>query len=159
MKKIVKSLLIGAFIVGGYKLNKFYFKLIDNEKNQKRKFKDLQNMMVRWVENKEAGKKISLYLEEMNIHTVAIYGMGEVGIQLYEELKNSNVVIEYGIDKRVIEIDYEIDIKTPDNNLGAVDAVIVTAIHDFQNIAETLRPKVDAQIISLKQIIYELNEW
>lgn len=152
-------MLFGVFVAGGYRLIKFYYSVIEKEKKEKEKYKSLFKLMARWLENKGTEKKIASYLEEMDIHTVAIYGMGDAGKRLYDELKNTNVTVKYAIDKKQIEIDGEIEIITLDSDFRAVDAVIVTAINDFSSIAEALKQKTDARIISLEQIIYELSEW
>lgn len=159
MKRIVKLLLFGVFVVGGYRLIKLCYTLMEKEKKGKEKYKSLFKMMTKWLENKGTEKEIASYLEEMDIHTVAIYGMSDAGKQLYDELKNTNVQVKYAIDKKAIETDDEIEIITLDSDLRAVDAVIITAINDFSSIAEALKQKTDARIISLEQIVYELSEW
>ena len=65
----------------------------------------------------------------------------------------SNIVVKYVIDKRMIDTD--IKAVTLDDDLEAVDMIIVTAIYDYNDIIRELKGKTQNQVISLEQVIYE----
>lgn len=112
-------------------------------------------MMNQWVKVKQQGKKLSSYFEEHEYKKIAIYGMSYAGETLANELKDSDIELAYGIDQRAGLYSY-IDIVNADDPLPEVDAIVVTAITFFDEIAEKLRDKVTCPIISLEDVLYEV---
>ena len=82
--------------------------------------------------------------------------MGYVGERLYEELSNSDITVEYLIDKNAGNINTDMKIFTPDEELPKVDAVIVTPVTFFDEIEEMLAGKIACSVISIEDILYEL---
>lgn len=113
-------------------------------------------LMNQWVKVKQANKDIPAYLIKQGYKKVAIYGMNYVGQTLYDELKDSEVTVAYAIDKKADEIFAPVDTLSPDDDLPDTDAVIVTAITFFDEIEELLVSKIDADIISVEDILYEV---
>lgn len=116
----------------------------------------LFKMMNQWVRVKQEGKNLSEYLIDNGYKKIAIYGMSFAGETLLEELKNSDVKVEYGIDKNAKNMYKDVDIFTLEDNLKAVDAVVVTAITFFDEIEEVLDKKLNCPIISLEDVVYEV---
>lgn len=116
----------------------------------------LFTMMNQWVRVKQKGKNLSEYLERNNYKNIAIYGMSYAGETLMEELKDSGICIKYGIDKKADRISEEIDMVTMEDDLQEVDAVVVTAITFFDEIAKGLGNKLNCPILSLEDILYEV---
>lgn len=113
-------------------------------------------MMNQWVAVKQEGKNLEDYFEKNNFYSIAIYGMSYAGERLLEELRNSNIVVKYGIDKNASGIYSDIDLVTMEDKLEEVDAVIVTSIFFFDEIEEKLSAKMNCPIISLEDILYEV---
>ncbi len=113
-------------------------------------------MMNQWVKIGQEGKKLSEYFERNGYKNIAIYGMSYVGETLADELKNSRVFVKYGIDKKAGRINTEMNMITLEDNLQEVDAVVVTSITFFDEIAEKLRKRVNCPILSLEDILYEV---
>lgn len=113
-------------------------------------------MMNQWVKVKQEGKNLSIYFDKNNYKKIAVYGMSYAGETLVEELKETNIEIAYAIDKNANSIFSDINVITMEDNLEAVDAIVVTAITAFDEIEEQLQSKVDCPIISLEDILYEL---
>lgn len=116
----------------------------------------LFQMMNQWVKVKQKGKNLSQYFVANNYKNIAIYGMSHVGETLVEELKNSETIVKYGIDKNADVIYSEVEVVTMEDELEKVDAIVVTAITFLDEIAEKLVKKVDCPIISLEDILYEI---
>ena len=116
----------------------------------------LFRMMNQWVKVKQEGKNLSSYFEKNGYKKIAIYGMNYVGETLLEELKGTGVEVAYAIDKNAERIYADIDVYTPDDDLGQVDAVVVTAITFFDEIEELLSDKTDCPAISLEDVLYEV---
>jgi len=147
---------IVIFAGSAFKEKIHYEEALENERKEKEKNRAILKLFSKWIQNKESGKAIKDYLSELNIQTIAIYGMSDAGKRLYNELKNTNIKIEYAVDKRVVETEEEILILSPNDELRRTDAIIVTAIYDFPKIAEMLKYKTESCIIPLEQIIYEM---
>lgn len=112
-------------------------------------------MMNQWVKVKQEGKNLASYFERNGYQKIAIYGMSFAGETLVDELRESNIKVVYGIDKKADTIYADINIVTMEEALDEVDAIVVTAITFFDEIEEQLAEKVDCPIISLEDILYE----
>ncbi len=75
---------------------------------------------------------------------------------MLQELKESSITVEYGIDQKADEIYTEVDVLSPKDKLPNVDAIIVTPIFFFDEIEEQLSKAVSCPIISLEDILYEV---
>ncbi len=107
-----------------------------------------------WIRMCQKGNKLEKYFESHNIHTAAIYGMGDMGKILYEELKRLGIQAAYGIDKNknVPEID-GLPVKTLSDTLPQADIIIVTPVYFYAGIKKELKTLTDIQIVSLEEII------
>lgn len=113
------------------------------------------NLLDRWMTVHEEGKCLSGLLEERGIRTVAVYGLGKIGRHALAELANSNISVAYVIDKAIMGRYGSILIKSPDDVLPAVDAIIVTAVYDIDEVELDLSGKTDCPVISLEEMLYE----
>lgn len=120
------------------------------------KMTEFYSVLTQWLSLRQEDKTLVSYFKQNKYNTVAIYGMKELGICLYDELKDSNIKVAYAIDKSPVSIYTEIDIYTPDDELPPVDVIVVTAIHYFDEIRENLATKVCCPIVSLEDVIYEI---
>lgn len=109
-----------------------------------------------WMKKRYTNSKVADYLKKMNYNNIALYGVGYLGRHLVEELSDTDVRIEYIIDKRVENIEEEIVIYRPTDDFPNTDVIIVTAIADFDEIVETLEKKVSCPILSLEEIIWDM---
>lgn len=113
-------------------------------------------MMNQWVKVRQEGKNLAEYFERNNYKNIAIYGMSYVGETLMDELKDSQICIKYGIDKKAGRINKEIDMVSMEDSLQEVDAVVVTAITFFDEIVQKLGKKLSCPILSLEDILFEV---
>lgn len=118
------------------------------------KMSEFYHLMNHWLILKQEGKFLSDFFKRNGYQSVAIYGMKELGERLYEELKGTDIKVEYAIDKRAKEVCVELDVMSPEEELRKVDVIVVTAIHFFDEIEHTLGSKVNCPIISLEEVIY-----
>lgn len=90
---------------------------------------------------------------------IAIYGYGNNGIQLYQNLKNSGVEIVYAIDQNadnIVNARYtEIPVLNLDDKFDYVDAIVVTVTSAFNSIKTILKEKTRCPIISLEEIVMD----
>lgn len=155
----VISTLFGAAmgaVAGGTAVKTSSSKEIEKKNEMLDKVHVLYCAFDRWLQIRQEGRTLAEYFKKNNYKTVAIYGMKELGERLLDELKDSGVTVCYAIDKNADQIYADVDILTPEDELGPVDAIVVTAIYYFDEIEETLSEKVDYPVVSLEDIIYEL---
>lgn len=158
MKKAVisvVSVLIGA-VAGAGVVGKTAIEEKDKMKSMSDKHLALFLMMNQWVKVKQEGKSLAEYFKKNNYCRIAVYGMSYAGETLVDELKGTEIEVAYGIDKNVDRICSDVDILSPEENLGEVDAVVVTALTFFDEIEQKLSEKVDCPIISLEDVLYEV---
>ncbi len=99
-------------------------------------------------------KRVSEYLLSHSCYKVAVYGIGDMGLQLIRELKDSSVKIVCAIDKSKRSFCENIPIVTlEDSVLNDVDVLIVTAIFDYEEIRKNVSSSISCKIISLEDII------
>lgn len=115
----------------------------------------LINLLANWLKLKREDKNLSKYFEDNYIKNVAIYGLGNLGQEVYWELsKLENVNVLYGIDKNAKSLNISnLKIVSVDDSLETVDAVIVTPLQYYNEIEETLIKKGIKNIISIGDIV------
>ncbi len=158
MKKSVISVLsalAGAALGAGASVKLEHKKLI-RAREMSEKHLALFLLMNQWVICRQEGKDLSAYFEKNGFRRIAVYGMSYAGKRLIDELKDTAVTVAYGIDRRADSLSADVDIVSGDDALETVDAIVVTAITFFDQIAETLRKKTDCPIVSLEDILYEI---
>lgn len=128
-------------------------RLKDNEKC-KRMFRVLSD----WMTVREQGRSIGEFLERRGIHSVIIYGYGHFGRHLFAELEKSNIDIRGVVDRNARYIDADIAIKTLDEELEAIDAVIIAILKDgnYDVIEENIIQKTGAMLFWITDIISEI---
>ena len=117
----------------------------------------ISNVFNEWLLLYQQGKKITPFFHYNGFRHIAVYGMGNLGMRLCDEILMSDVVIEYGIDKRKMQPYRGIEVLIPNSNLKAVDAIIVSAVFYYSEIVNELEKWINCPIISLEDIIYGSN--
>lgn len=160
MKKnmVIKTLLGGLFgAVSGVVVSQVYMNKKVTAKDKKiGKFKTYYSVLNQWIVSLHEKKCIDTYFIDNGYKTVAIYGMGELGNRLYEELKDSEIEVKYAIDKDAAYTYADLEIKDLEDDLETVDVVVVTAIFAFDEIEEELRGRISSPIVSLEDVVYEI---
>lgn len=159
MKKgIISVLSFSAGAAGGL----FFGKKTSNAsiKEKEKKIDRLRlyyNVLLEWLQKKQDGKNLEDYFIEKEYKTVAIYGMGELGLRLADELKDSSIELKYGIDKNASSVYSDLELKDPDDSFDDVDVIVVTPIFAFDDIENELSSKVNCPIISLEEVVSNLS--
>jgi len=158
MKKGIISILsiLTGMAAGAGAVGKISGKKFDKMEKMSQKHLALFLMMNQWVRVKQGGVNLSSYFKKNGYKKIAIYGMSYAGETLIDELKDTEVEVEYGIDQNAERLYADIDIVTMDDELKDVDAIVVTSITFYDEIEERLSHKVNCPIISLDDILYEV---
>ncbi len=119
----------------------------------------LFNLMNEWVKAKIDDRKLETYFDKNGWHRIALYGIGKSGVdkRLYEDLQGTSVEIVYAIDANPMGVVADCDVYLPTDKLEPVDVIIVTAIHCFDEIKNTMEGKVSCPIISLMEVFEGLK--
>lgn len=129
--------------------------MIERLESRVEKFRQYYELMHYWLLGKEQGRSLVDYFLLHGYRRVAIYGYGNNGKHLVEELRNSEVRIIYAIDQKADLIQSELPVHAPNAALPDCDVVVVTVIHEYGKILADLEPKIHCPIISLSEIILD----
>ena len=121
------------------------------------KFYGYFHLVNQWLLIKNEGKSLTKYFEDNGYKKIAVYGMGELGNRLLEELKDSDIEIAYAIDRKAEKIYSDLKVVAVEEELAPVDAIIVTPIFMYDEIEELLMDKVNYPIISLEDVVFEVE--
>lgn len=113
-------------------------------------------MMNQWVKVKQEGKNLAEYFERNGYRRIAVYGMSYAGETLTEELEGTGIEVAYGIDQRAESLYLDLEVSTMEGELKEVDAVVVTAVTFYEEIAEQLGERLACPVLSLEDILYEV---
>ncbi|KAB1438650.1 hypothetical protein [Candidatus Galacturonibacter soehngenii] len=157
MKKVISTFLtliagagVGAAIVK-------YFNTKNKKYDKAFKFRAYYELLNHWLSLRNKGLSVEKYFVHNGYQNIAIYGMGELGTRLYEELKEGKVCIKYGIDQNGGIPNSDLDIYNMNEELEEVDLIVVSAIFDYNTIEAELKKKGNFNIVSLESVIFSLD--
>ncbi|MDE6386764.1 MAG: hypothetical protein K2L82_03020 [Lachnospiraceae bacterium] len=113
-------------------------------------------LMNQWVRVKQEGKKLDAYFINNNYQKIAVYGMSYIGLRIIRELKDSEIEIAYGIDKRAEELSSDLKLFTLEDDLPDIDAVVVTLLSEYDEVYEAISTKVNCPVIAIEDIFNEV---
>lgn len=159
MKKNILGIVSGVVgAVVGFGAGTFLVKAKKDDDNSKEeKFRNYYNLLNTWLTIKNKNRGLEEYFESNNYKKIGIYGMGELGNRLYEELKDSSVEIVYATDKYANNTFSEIEVIEIEKITNDVDVIVVTAVFAMEFITEELKKYVDVPIISLEDVVYGVD--
>ena len=123
------------------------------KEKQQQKCSRLLKLMCRWTTNVQKGMRPVDYLTRRKWYSVAVYGAGDVGKCLLDELADTDVKVRYIVDRRKPELG--LPVYAPEDDLPSVDCMIVTAIMEYGEISWNLKDKLRCHVISIEDIIYQ----
>ena len=136
--------------------NFLHKEFLEREKNVQ-KYRQFYKLLLCWIKKIQNQKSIIEYLQKQNLNKITVYGYGDVGKLLYNELINTNIVVTEILDKRDIRTENNLVIKKPQDGNRDVDAIIVTAIYYFDEIKKELCQLGYKNIISLQKLVEEMD--
>lgn len=116
-------------------------------------------VLLQWMWARQKGHGIAEYLERYDCEKIAVYGMGEIGRLCIDEFLESRMLkIPYVIDRMQMDNYRGIPVILPEEIQDDVDAVIITPVYCYMEIADVLCKYTKAKLISLEDIFATLNE-
>lgn len=121
---------------------------------QLQKYKLFYWVLTRWVKLKAQEVSIADILYDKGYRKIVIYGYAEIGQLLCQELQKEKFEVSYIMDKKVRESGQEgIPVYYPNSSLNKEDAVVVTAIFDYEKIKAELDEMGFSSIISFRELM------
>ena len=109
-----------------------------------------------WFEISKNGTSVAEYLLKHGYKKIAVYGMGDLGKTLVNELQDTDVAVSYAIDMLVNNIVSSIEILNWEMDWPKVDAVIVSPVNIYHEIKSDIQKKSQCDVLSLESIILSL---
>ncbi|WP_177201652.1 hypothetical protein [Butyrivibrio proteoclasticus] len=112
-----------------------------------------------WISQYIQQKKISDFVVKNGYKNIAIYGWGDLGKRLYDELiQNSEINLRYIVDRADIK---EINslckcVKNANDINEKIDLLIITPFIEFDTIKDSINNDKIMQIFSLEDLVYEM---
>lgn len=132
---------------------------IKEKSNKVDKFKSYYTMLNQWLCVKQENHNLAEYFNKNNYKRIAVYGLGEMGSRLIEELKDTDIEVLYGMDKDIDGTFCDIMAYSLDDIeqiQEKPDVVVVTAIFAYDEIKDMLSQKSDIEIVSLEDVVFEV---
>lgn len=123
------------------------------------KYRKMFVILLRWMNNRNKGYDIELFLKRNNYLSIAIYGMGYLGECLFNELQGSNINVKYGIDQNAIDFKQELSVFKIEDDLEKVDLIIVTIMEDIERIVDKIKGKVNCQVIDFAELLLRVGDY
>ena len=156
MKKIVWFTVIIGLSVVYVRLRHNHKNFINQVRDDELKQQEFYQTLCQWVMLHQQKKSIAEFLLKQNYRSVAIYGMKELGMLLVDELKDSDIEVYYAIDRNADKIRVDIPVVGLDEEFEPVDVIVVTAIHQYEEIEVEIRDRINCPILSLEDILFEV---
>lgn len=156
-KEIVRlclATMAGMLLGGSWK--KIYYNLIREEDTRVKRLDSYYDTLSGWLNFKQQGKRLDEYLLQQGYRKIAIYALGEIGIRLYYELKDTEVRVEYAIDQNVDASVEDLKIIRKEDKLPDTDAIIVSIGFVYEDVKKDLESKVSCPVLSLQNLVYEI---
>jgi hypothetical protein len=133
-----------------------------NFKRDKQKYDNLieayrrkNDLLIRWIKNIHQGISVSEYLEQENIHTIAIYGHTPIAECFADELLRSNIKVKYIIDRNpAFDVYKGIETVGLDTDFHDVDLIVITVVEYYDEIEETLSKITNAKVAAIDDLIF-----
>jgi hypothetical protein len=121
---------------------------------------DIARLYDIWLSGKDKGRSVDMVIKERGYDKIAIYGLGLLGTRLYNELKDSDVCVLYGIDQKKMSLSEEFHTYAPDEldleDVSVPGAVVVTVFSEFESIKKHLEGKGFKSVLCIDELIYDL---
>lgn len=110
----------------------------------------------RWLSACRSGWRTVEFFRRYGYSTVALYGMGLLGRQLYEELAESGLQIVYYIDRAEVPGADRIPRVLPEGEWPEADCIVITAVAEFDTLYDMARQKSRGAVIDIRELFEDL---
>jgi hypothetical protein len=107
----------------------------------------------KWLFLHEQGISFSRYIDSIINGDIFMYGYGILGKHLVNELEYGKIKIKGIIERDRSKVHIDVPVSEPDTARSKVDAVIVTAIYDYEEIKDLMKKLGAGEVYSLEDLI------
>jgi hypothetical protein len=115
---------------------------------------DFFHILDYWMYLRKQQYSVAAYFADNGFLTIAIHGMGSMACHLLDDLYDSQVKTEYIIENNRYCYCQDLPVLTMNDDLPAVDIVVVTATASFAEIKAELAKKMACPIVSLAEVVF-----
>lgn len=128
--------------------------MAENDRNKK-KF----DLMCQWMKLKIQGISLMEFFQDRRLQSIAIYGMGEIGQLMYDELALENeALIRYAIDQTGMRYVDSLPTYRLDKDLPKVDAIVITPVLITDQLEEDIYGTMgECVTFVFEELLYELS--
>lgn len=112
-----------------------------------------KNIFDQWLALKQAGFNLDKYFENRGYKKIVIYGYGDLGNHLINELRRSEVEIKAIIDRDTRYEYQRIPVINLEELSNDIDVVIVCAVTYYSQVREMILKKVSVDVISIEDVL------
>jgi lactate dehydrogenase-like 2-hydroxyacid dehydrogenase len=116
------------------------------------RYKEKYAVLSKLYDKDSSLKKINSYIHDNNIHTVAIYGYGDIGRILLDYLNELNIKVEYIVDRNTC-MDAPYPLIDPNDELPGTDLLLVTIIDNEFKTTNLMKTKLDGYVMRLQDLL------
>lgn len=158
MKKIGLSLLsfISGYVTAIYTNRKKSHSVEQSLMHSEDRLNEYYMLLNCWLKLKQNQISLQSFFIQNDYKKIAIYGLGELGQRLYDELVDTEIHIAYAVDQNVENQSLNIEIYKTEDDLPHVDVIVITPVFAFEAIEKKLNAAGHHNIISLDEVIYSL---
>ncbi len=110
-------------------------------------------LLVKWVILKQKNISIKDYFRDRNVHSIAVYGMKEIGELICSELENTEIVVKYAIDKNADYFFSDTELRKPNDDLDPVDMVVVTVLVNNKKLIRELETRLNCPVVTIMDVV------
>lgn len=148
--------ILTVVLISHFRLVDQYKEAFEEERDQKIKMTEFYDILIRWMELRQEEKVLSGWFKRNGYKRIAVYGMRELGVLVYNELLLEKLDVICAIDRNCESLNLDIAVIKPGDDLPDIDVIIVTAPHYYEQIKNELENITRADIVSVEDIIFEL---
>lgn len=138
-------------------MNKRFSQRLDQVQAEANRYHDYFLLLSHWLEVKSRGGSTASYFNDMGYKKIAVYGMGELANRLFEDLRDTDIEIVYGIDRAAQNCVTRIEnVYFPDDELPAADVIVITPFSAYDSIESKLKENTKCPIISIENVIWSV---
>lgn len=125
---------------------------LENRLKELDKLKGAMDIYDAWLAVSQGSRSIASYLKSRDYHRIAIYGLGKMGVRLYQEIKEKVDVVCF-IDRNADYLKADIPVYTLENMIPQTDLVIITLVDRENRILEDISNILHFSVKSIEDIL------
>ncbi len=128
-------------------------------KEKVEKYRQYWNVLDKWMSVLEKGIGLEEYFSNNGLKNIAIYGYGMIGKHFVEQIRNTDVKIDYIIDLKADIMTSDIPVfSLKENILPDVDLIVICVTYGQKDIMNELRKRTDSPMITIEEVVGKLKE-